>query len=79
MEDELVPLVVERLACNITPLYNSIVNILTESRHTVRKLYSNACNELTSIAYISSTFCEEEASPKPPILKVSLGNGVGNG
>ena len=73
------PLVVERLACNIALFYNSIANILIESKHTVYKLYSNACNELTSIAYISSTFFKEEASLKLLILKVSLGNSVGNG
>jgi hypothetical protein len=31
------------------------------------------------MAYLSSTFCEEEASPKPPVLEVSPGNGAGNG
>jgi hypothetical protein len=50
-----------------------------ESRHTVRKLHSNACNELAGVAYVSIAFCEEEASPKPLLLEISSGNGAGNG
>jgi hypothetical protein len=37
--------------------------VLTESRHTICKLYSNASNELASVAYVSATLYEEEASP----------------
>ena len=71
-------LVTERLACNIALLYNNVANILTKSKHTVYKLYSNACNKLASIAYVSFTFSKEEASLKLPFLKVSLSNSTSN-
>jgi hypothetical protein len=79
MEDKLVPLVAERLACNIATLGYSRAYIPIERRHTACKLHSNACNELAGVAYVSTAFCEEKASPKLFLLEVFPGNSAGNG
>ena len=50
-----------------------------ERRHSARKLWSNAGNELLGTAQISTAFGEEKASFKPLLIKVSAGNSTGNG
>lgn len=77
-ENKLVPLVAERLACNITILSYTRTNMPTERRHPARKLHSNTCNKLTSVAYISATSSKEKASPKPVLLEVSASDRPGN-
>jgi len=77
-EDELVPLVAERLACNIATISYTRTNVPMERRDTAPKLHSNACNELTSVAHISATLCKEKASPKLLLLEVSASDSAGN-
>jgi hypothetical protein len=78
-EDKHLPLVAERQACYVAMLGKSTGNMLTYSRYTARKLYGNACNELAGILDISATSSEEEACSKPFSVKVSAGDGMGNG
>ena len=48
------PLVLERLVCNISTFCNSFANAVLESEVISCKLHSNACKELTSMANISA-------------------------
>ena len=79
MQDELLPLVAERLACNVAMLIYSMANVLMESRHAARKLNSNTCNKLAGVACVSATSNEKKAGPKPLCLEVSAGDSPCNG
>jgi hypothetical protein len=48
------PLVAERLIYNIVALCNSFANIRPKRWHVLRKLKGNTCNELASMAGIST-------------------------
>jgi hypothetical protein len=78
MEDELTPLIAERLARNIATLRNSFGNITSERRYVIRKLCGNTCKELASMANISTTSREKEACPEKPSLKVVAGDSASN-
>jgi hypothetical protein len=79
MQDELLPLVAERLACNVAMLIYGMTNVLMESRHAACKLNSNTCNELGGITCVSATSNEEKAGPEPLCLEVSAGDSPCNG
>jgi hypothetical protein len=79
MQDELLPLVAERLACNVAMLIYSMANVLMESRYAARKLNSNTCNELAGVACVSATSNKKKAGPKPLCLEVSAGDSPCNG
>jgi hypothetical protein len=49
-----------------------------ERRHTARKLYSNACNELAGMTHISTALRKEKASAEPLLLRISAGDSAGN-
>lgn len=72
------PLIAERLARNIAPLRNSVVNILLKSGYTARKLQSDACDELACMANVTTTTREEEAGPETLSLKVFASNSTSN-
>jgi hypothetical protein len=52
--------------------------MLTESRNAIRKLYSNARNELACISNVSTASREEEACPETLFYKVFASDGPGN-
>jgi hypothetical protein len=55
MEDELAPLVIERLIYNVVLLYNNVGDKSLGLRYIIRKLHSKTYKELASIANISTT------------------------
>ena len=75
----MVPLVTERLACNVIMLYNSIANVLVESRYTARKLQRNARDELACMTHISTAAGEEEAGSEALLVEVVAGGSARNG
>jgi hypothetical protein len=77
-EDEMVPLVTERLSRNVAALHNSVANVLVQSGYTARKLYGNRRNELANMPNIPTTSCEEEASSKTSLLKIFAGDSASN-
>lgn len=58
------PLVAQSLACNVTTLRNCVAYVLTTSWYVMRKLYSDAGDELARVTNVSAASREEEASYK---------------
>jgi hypothetical protein len=54
IEDEQLPLVAKRPACNVAMFCNSVANEPIDSWYTTSKLYRNACNEFPSMANVST-------------------------
>lgn len=77
-ENKLMPLLREREVCNITPLCNGLIDILSKRQHIESELYSKTYKELAGITYISATLCKEEAGSKTLLLIESAGNSAGD-
>jgi hypothetical protein len=65
-----VPLVAERLTCDVATLCDSVANVLIESGYVVRKLDGDACNELSRVANVSTASREEEAGPETRFMEI---------
>ena len=74
MYNQLLPLVMERLARNIPALRDSFANVLRGGRYANRKLQRNARDKFACVADISTATGKEEAGPKTLLLRVSTGN-----
>jgi len=53
-EDELIPLVVKRLASNISALGKGVANMVLDNWYIVCELHGNTCEELAGMADIST-------------------------
>ena len=74
----MLPLVTERLAHNVAPLYESIAYMLVKSRYVTCQLQRNARDEFACMAYISTASREEEAGSETLLVEASTGHGARN-
>ena len=78
MQDELLPLVMKRLAGNVATLPHGIANMMLESRYVARQLHRDARDKLASMSDVSAASREEEAGPQALLVEVFTGDGPRN-
>lgn len=66
----MVPLVAERLSCNVTSLCNSVANNVLQTRYAIYQLHCNASDKLSCVANISTASRKKEASPEGFVRRV---------